>query len=157
MRPRIVLSLIVVTTFMLLCQPAIADDLADLKTTHQMLDKAWNTGNVAGAFEIWQDGGIWVPVSQAFPIVTSSAAGIPMFTKWLETHIYRYRWYKVDYRVTGDTGFVWGVRTTTEIAKATGTGKRSFLKTTVVFVKSEGKWKAVMHHDTPIPSEHSIF
>jgi hypothetical protein len=157
MRPRIVVSLIVVAALMSLSQPAIADDLADLKAAHQMLDKAWNTGNVAGAFEVWQDGGIWLPASYAFPIVSSTAVGIPMFTKWLETHIYRYRWYKVDYRVTGDTGFVWGVRTTTEIAKATGTGKRRFLKTTMVFMKSEGKWKVVMLHDTPIPSDADIF
>ena len=80
-----------------------------------------------------------------------------MFTRWLETHIYRYSWYKVDYRVTGDTGFVWGVRTTMAIVKATGTGKRRFLKTTMVFMKTEGKWKAVMQHSTQIPSEYDIF
>ena len=71
--------------------------------------------------------------------------------------MYFYRWYKVDYRVTGDTGFVWGVRTTTEIVKATGTGKRRFVKTSMVFMKIEGKWKAVMQHDTQIPSEYDIF
>ena len=157
MKTRCIIALIVVAAFMLLSQPAIADDLADLKAAHQMYDKAWNTGDVAGAFEIWQDGGIWVPCSVAFPIVTNSARGIQMFTRWLETHIYRYSWYKVDYRVTGDTGFVWGVRTTNEIVKTTGTGKRRFLKTTMVFMKTEGKWKAVMQHDTQIPSEVDIF
>ena len=157
MRTRIIISLIVVAAFMLLSQPALADDLADLKAAHQAYDKAWNTGDVAAVFEIWQDGGIWVPYSYAFPIVTNSAIGIQMFTKWLETHIFRYSWYKVDYRVTGDTGFVWGVRTTTEIVKATGTGKRRFVKTSMVFMKIEGKWKAVMQHDTQIPSEYDIF
>ena len=157
MKTRCVISLIVVAAFMLLSQPAIADDLADLKAAHQMYDKAWNTGDVAGVFEIWQDGGIWLPSSHAFPIVTNSAIGLKMFTKWLETHIYRYRWYKVDYRVIGDTGLVWGVRTVSVIVKATGTGKRTFHKSSFVFVKSEGKWKAVMHHDTLIPSEFDIF
>jgi len=157
MKTRCVISLIVVAAFMLLSQPAIADDLADLKAAHQTYDKAWNTGDVAGGFEVWQDGAIWVPDSYAFPIVTNSARGIPMFTRWLETHIYRYSWYKVDYRVTGDTGFVWGVRTAMEIVKATGTGKRRFLKTTMVFMKTEGKWKAVMQHSTQIPSEVDIF
>jgi ketosteroid isomerase-like protein len=157
MRTRIIISLIVVAAFMLLSQPAIADDLADLKAAHQAYDKAWNTGDVAGVFEIWQDGAIWISSSQAFPIVTNSAMGIQMFTKWLETHIYRYRWYKVDYRVIGDTGLVWGVTSENVIVKATGTGKRYFYKRSLVFVKSEGKWEAVMSHSTPIPSEVDIF
>lgn len=124
---------------MFICHPAIADDLADLKAAHQMFDKAWNTADVNGAFEYWQDGGIWLPDNQAFPIVTNSALGIAMFTKWLETHIFQYSWYKVDYRVVGNTGFVWGVRTRNVIVKATGTGKRTFVKTSLVFMKSKGK------------------
>jgi len=152
-----IISLLSLAVFLLLSPPVLADDLADLKAAHQMFDKAWNSGDVTGAFEIWQDGGIWVPISSAFPIVTNSALGIQMFTKWLETHIYRYSWYKVDYRVSGDTGFVWGVRTSNIIVKATGTGKRYFLKTTMVFMKIEGKWKAVMQQDSPITSEVDIF
>ena len=79
-RTRIIVSLIVVAAFMFFSQPSIADDLADLKATHQRYDKAWNTGDVAGVFEIWQDGGIRLPTSQGFPIVTNSAMGIQMFT-----------------------------------------------------------------------------
>ena len=157
MKTRCIISLIVVAAFMILSQPAIADDLADLKATHQRYSKAWNTGDMITAFEIWQDGAIYISPSHAFPMVSNSAIGLKMFTKWLETHIYRSSWYKVDYRVIGNTGLVWGVKTTTVIVKATGTGKRSFYKTSYVFVKSEGKWVAVMHHDTPIPSEADIF
>ena len=157
MKTRCIISLIVVAAFMILSQPAIADDLADLKATHQRFSKAWNTGDLNTVFEIWQDGAIWIPASQAFPIVTNSAIGLQMFTKWLETHFYRCTWNKVDYRVIGNTGLVWGVTTVTEIVKATGTGKRSFYKTSYIFVKSEGKWVAVMHHETPIPSESDIF
>ena len=157
MKSRFSILLIVIAALVFLSQPAIADDLADLKAAHQMYDKAWNTGNVPGVFEIWQDGGIWLSINYGFPIVTNSAMGIQMFTKWLETHIFRYSWYKVDYRVIGDTGLVWGLMTTNEIVKATGTGKRRFVKASMVFVKSEGKWKAVMLHSTQIPSEVDIF
>ncbi len=118
---------------------------------------AWNTGDLNTVFEIWQDGGIWLPTNRGFPDVTNSAIGKQMFGKWLETHIYRSNWYKVDYKVIGDTGLVWGLRATMIIVKATGTGKRYFMKSSYVFVKSEGTWKAVMHHDTPIPSESDIF
>jgi len=157
MRTKGIISLLVVAAFMILAQPAIADDLADLKATHQRYMKAWNTGDLETVFQIWQDGAIWLPSNRGFPDVTNSARGKAGFTKWLETHIYRSSWYKADYKVIGDTGLVWGLRTALAIVKATGTGKRYFSKTTLVFVKSEGKWQVVMHHDTPLISEADIF
>ena len=157
MKSRFVIPLLVIAALVFLSQPAIADDLADLKATHQRYMKAWNTGDLNTVFEIWQDGAIWLPINLGFPEVTNSAIGKQMFGQWLETHIYRSNWYKVDYKVIGDTGLVWGLRSTMAIVKATGTGKRFFMKTSYVFVKSEGTWKAVMHHDTPIPSEADIF
>ena len=157
MRTRIIISLIVLAAFMILSQPSMADDLADLKAAHEGLVNAWNKGDLDTFFDIWQDGGIWIPTSQAFPIVTNSALGKQMFSKWLETHFSRETWYKADYRVIGDVGLVWGVRTSIAIVKATGTGKRVFEKESLVFVKSEGKWRAAMSHSTPIPSEVDIY
>ena len=83
--------------------------------------------------------------------------GKQMFSKWLETHYSRETWYKADYRVIGDVGLVWGVRTSVAIVKATGAGKRTFEKESLVFMKSEGKWRAIMSHSTPIPSEVDIY
>ena len=157
MRTRFVIVIMVIAALVFLSQPAIADDLADLKAAHQRFIKAWNTGDMNTVFEIWQDGGIWITPTQAFPVVTNSAMGMQMFTQWLETHIYRANWNKVDYRVIGNTGLVWGVTTVTVIVKATGTGKRYFRKSSIVFVKSEGKWVAVMSTDSPIPSEVDIY
>jgi ketosteroid isomerase-like protein len=157
MKTRCIISLLVVAALIILAHPAIADDLADLKAAHQRFLKAWNTGDLETVFEMWPDGSIWLPASQAFPIVTNSARGKVMFAKWFETHIYMASWHKADYKVIGDTGLVWGLRTATEIVKATGTGKRNFYKTTIVFVKSEGNWKPVMFHDTPLISEADIF
>ena len=78
----------IVSSFIFFTQSAIADDLADLKATHQSFIKAWNTGDMEAVFEIWQDGGIWLPSNRGFPVVTNSAMGKQMFSKWLETHIY---------------------------------------------------------------------
>ena len=157
MKYRIVIALIIVASFISFTQPAIADDLADLKATHQKFVNAWNTADMDTVFEIWQDGGIWVPSNQGFPVVTNSAMGKQMFSKWLETHFFNINWYKVDYRVIGDTGLVWGVTSTIAMVKNTGMGKRYFEKETVVFVKSNGKWKAVMSHSTPIQPDSNIF
>ena len=157
MKSRFAISLIFVTAFMLLSQPLIADDLAELKATNERYDKAWNTGDMETVFEIWQDGGIWIPSEWAFPMVTNSAVGKQMFAQWLETHIYQYGWYKVDYRVIGDMGLVWGVTTETIIVKATGKGKRTFYKNSLVYVRTDGQWKAVMAHSSKIPSEAEIY
>ncbi len=157
MKTKCLIPLMVLAAFMFLPQPAIADDLADLKATHMRFNRAWNTGDLKTVFEIWQDGGIWLPTNQAVPLVTSSARGLAMFTKWLETHTYVTMWYKEDYRVIGNTGLVWGLRTTTIMSKAKGKGKRYFYKTTMVYVKTDGKWEAVMFHDTPLPSEADLF
>jgi hypothetical protein len=78
-----------------------------LIATHQRYDQAWNAGDLNTVFEIWQDGGIWIPTMYGFPMVTNSAVGMQMFAQWLETHVFRYSWYKVDYWVIGDTGLVW--------------------------------------------------
>ena len=157
MKTRILISVIVMFSLIIFSQPAIADDLADLKATHQSFVKAWNTGDMDAVFEIWQDGGVWLPSDRGFPVVTNSAMGKQMFSKWLETHIFYIEWYKVDYRVIGDTGLVWGVTSTIAMVKNTGMGKRYFEKETVVFVKSNGKWKAVMSHSTPIQPDSEFF
>ena len=156
MKTRCLISVMVVATFMLLSQPAIADDLAELKATHQRVVNAWNTGDMDAVFEIWQDGAIWLSPGSAFPMVMNSAILKPMLTKWLETRTYRGIPYKTDYRVIGNTGLVWGLRTEIVISKATGTGKSRFFKYSAVYMKSEGKWITVMIHASPIISEHEI-
>jgi len=156
-KTKCLIPLTVLAAFMFLPQPAIADDLADLKATHMRFNRAWNTGDLKTVFEIWQDGGIWLPTNQAVPLVTSSARGLAMFTKWLETHTYMSMWYKVDFPVIGNTGLVWGLRTTTVMSKTKGIGKRNFYKSTMVYVKTDGKWEGVMFHDTPLPSEADLF
>jgi ketosteroid isomerase-like protein len=151
------ISLIALGAFILLPQAVLADDLADLKATHKTLLKAVNTGDVKTIFEYWQEGAIWVPDAFGFPMVTKRAISLPLFTKFFETHTFRTMWYKADYRVIGNTGLVWGVRTQTVRNKTTGVGKRSFLKTSLVFMKSEEKWGLVMEHNTPIPKEVDLF
>jgi ketosteroid isomerase-like protein len=157
MKPRWVISLVLLGALILLPQAVLADDLADLKAAHQKMLKAVNAGNVQGIFEVWQEGAIWVPDDIGFPIVTSIEEGTRMFTRFFASHIYRVIWYKVDYRVIGNTGLVWGLIGREVRNKTTGVGKRTFLKASLVFVKAEGKWGCVMEHITPIPKEVDLF
>jgi hypothetical protein len=76
----------------------------------------------------------------------------PLWIKHWETHIWMARVYKVEFRVIGNTGLVWGVREVTTINKKSGSGKRRFQKFCGTWVKSDGKWKIVMGHSSDIPS-----
>ena len=157
MRTRWVISLVVLGALILLPQAVLADDLADLKAAHQKMLNAMNTGDIQGIFEVWQEGAIWVPDTLGFPIVTNTEEGRTMFTMLFATHTYRVLWYKVEYRLIGNTGLVWGLVGRGVRNKTTGVGKRTFLKASLVFVKSEGKWVCVMEHMTPIPKEVDLF
>lgn len=150
MKTRCFVSIILVIIFVLLSQPAIADDLAELKATHQRVVNAWNTGDLDSIFEIWQDGAIWLAYSHDFPMVLNSAILKPMLSKWLETHTFRGMPYKTDYRIIGNTGLVWGLRWDMSISKTTGAGVNRHYKTSAVYIKSEGKWKSVMMHSSLI-------
>ncbi|MFX0203586.1 MAG: YybH family protein [Candidatus Hodarchaeota archaeon] len=157
MKTRCLISLMFLAAFMLMSQPALADDLADLKATHMTILKALNTGDVKTIFEYWQEGAIWFPDECGFVWVTKKAPGIKMFTKFFETYTLRTRWYKADYRVIGNTGLVWGLKVSSVRNKTTGVGRRTFVRTSLVFMKSEGKWLVVMEHNSQIPEKVELF
>ena len=152
MRHLSVISLIIVATLMLQCQPAIGDDLADLKAANESLDKALTAGDVDALFEIWQDGAVMI-AGAGFPEVTNNAMLLPMLKGLFENNTIRYNWYKVDYRVIGDTGLVWGVIIGSFTNKATNETETNYGKACRVFVTSDGQWKIVMVHASPIMLE----
>ena len=149
MRNLAVISLIVVSTLMFQCQPAIGDDLADLKAASESIDKAVNTGDANALIEVWQDGAVYI-AGLGFPAVTSNATFMPMAKQLFENNTVLSSWYKVDYQVIGDTGLVWGVGMMRITEKATNNVETNYSKSCRVFVKSEGKWKLVMLHASPI-------
>ena len=159
MKTRCVVTLMVVGAFMLISQPAIADDLADLKAASQRAFQVWNTGDVDGIFDVWlEDGGIWLSATRAFPIpVIKNQMGVQFWHKWFQTHKILLSWYNPQYRVIGNTGLVWGHYSHLVINTATGKAEESYRKLAFVFVKSEGKWKMVLAQDALIPSERKVF
>jgi ketosteroid isomerase-like protein len=150
----------VVAAFMLVSQPAIADDLADLKATHEKILKLVNAGDPQTMFEYYDDRFINIGALRGFPRVwqgkAHKAVTIKVFTKWFETHTFRIQYYKTDYRILGNIGLVWGVQERT-ITSKNGPTKRYFLKASHVLEKSEGKWKVVLSHLTPIPQEVTTY
>jgi ketosteroid isomerase-like protein len=156
MKTRCVFPLIVVAAFMIFSQPAIADDLADLKATYKTLLKALSAGDLETAFGHIHDGYVYLPTSLGFPIVVNQARAKPIWAKWFETHRWLPRPYKTDFRVIGNTGLTWGVRELTIINKNKGSTTRHSQKFSQTWLKFDGKWKLVMGHYSPIPSKQSF-
>ena len=152
MRHLAVISLTIVATLMLNCQPAIGDDLADLKAANESLDKALSAGDVDAIFEIWQDGAVMIG-GAGFPRVTDNASFQPEAKQLLENISLQPSWYKVDYRVVGDTGLVWGVGIMRITVKATNAVETDYMKICRVYSKFDGEWKIVMVHTSPIVLE----
>ncbi len=157
MKTRCLISLMVAVAVMLFSQPALADDLADLKATYMTLWKAANTGDVETMFEIMHDGRIFIGAEHGFPLVmTDRARTKQVWAKIYETHRIRIMWYKPDFRVVGNTGLVWG-HTEISIMSKNGSGTRHSLQTSLVFVKSEGKWKLILQQYTPVPQTVTLY
>ena len=161
MKTRCVISLMVLGAFMLISQPAIADDLADLKATHMMLIKANNTGDMETVFESVDDRAVMFGATNGIPHVIrgkeNKAFVKQLYVKFHETHVLILMWHKPDYRVIGNTGLVWGLIESTTISKNSGIRQKSYLKASETYVKSDGKWIWVLGHYTPIPSTQTIY
>jgi ketosteroid isomerase-like protein len=157
MKTRWVISLIVLVAFILLPQVSLADDLADLKATHQKLFAAFNSGDVETSMDLWLEGGIFLPASRAFPVVVNIVRGKKMWSRFFQTHMIIMTFYKPEFRVIGNTGLVWGHVDELMMNKEKGVGQRSFLKFSMTYVKTEGKWKVASYHSSPIPSKDKIF
>jgi len=155
MKTRCFISLVALGAFMLLCQPAIADDLDDLKATVMKMSQAVNTGDVETLFACLDDNMAKFEPEDGIPHVLNKDIKERVkqgFIKWYETHIYMGMWHKPEFRVIGNTGLVWGLVEVTVVNKNSGIAQKSFLKFSQTFVKSEGKWFCVFNHQSPIPS-----
>ena len=157
MKTRCVVSLMVLAAFMLISQPALADDLADLKATHMGWLKAVNTGDVETMVNFWQEGGVFMPASRPFPIVVNKERAKKIWTRVFQTHMLILTMYKLDYRVIGNTGLVWGHFEELMMNKEKRKGIRRPRKFLMTYLKSEGKWQIVGFAACPILGEQKVF
>ena len=160
MKTRCLVSLILVATFMLLSQPAIADDLDDLKATVMKMSQAVNTGDMETLFACVDDNMAKFAPEDGIPHVLNKEIKERVkqaLIKWSETHTQRGMWHKPEFRVIGNTGLVWGLMEVTVVNKKSGIAQKSFLKCSQTFVKSDGKWLCVFNHQSPIPSTLTLY
>jgi ketosteroid isomerase-like protein len=119
--------------------------------------KAVNAGDVETMVGFYHDGRISIIPWYGFPkVMGDRERAKKIYTKFFETHRLRIMWYKPDYRVIGNTGLAWGIAEWNLMSK-NGPTKRYFLNTSLVFVKSEGSWKLILNHYTPIPQTQTLY
>ena len=154
MKIRLICSLVIMVVIMFMSQPCNADDLADLKATHAEYPKALNSHDVEKLFELFYDEQIRVDQFGGFPSVLPNNEQVKAaWAGYFESlEIFRTTYYSIDYRVIGNTGLVWGIRTEVRKLKNRPT-KNYLLSTTIVYIKNDGKWKRVVTHSSPIISE----
>jgi len=147
----------VVGAFMILCQPAIADDLDDLKATHQKYIMAENTGDVETIFACFQDQAVLIRGTDGIPKTIVKERAKKGYGKWLETHSVRHIEYKPDFRVIGNTGLVWGLVERTVVNKKSGIAQIISCRSSYVYGKSDGKWTIVLIHASSTPQTQTVY
>ena len=161
MKTRCLISSIVVGALMLLCQPAIADDLDDLKAAVNKYTMAVNTGDGETQFAMFHDQFVLIRsidgIPKTFPNKEIKERAKQGFIKWLETHSARMLFHKPDFRVIGNTGLVWGFVERTEVNKKSGITQKYYGKLSLVFVKSDGKWTLLLIHSSSLPQAQTLY
>jgi hypothetical protein len=130
-------SCMVLVSLVMTFQPAMADDLADLKAANDKYFNAWNSSDVDTFTGLWIDGGVWYSDLRAFPItVKPSPVSKAVWVKYFEDHTVCFTWYNPQFLVIDGTGLVWGHVTQNIMSKSKGIGKESYLKLSLTYVKS---------------------
>jgi len=150
-------SLIFLAIIALLCVPqfAVGDDLADLKAADQKsweLYKSTNPNDTEAYINVFFDEFIWIDSEAAFPYIMTKEQLKESKNNYISRYEYR-DWIEGNsiYRVVGNYGIVCSYGT--DIVKPKGSPEiiRN-TRTTLTYVKINGKWLLHSGHVSLIPS-----
>lgn len=150
-------TLISLTVMVLLFVPqfAVSGDLDDLKATDQKsweLYKSTNPNDTEAYINSFADEFIWIGAESAFPYILTKEQLKASKNNYISRYEYR-EWIegKSIYRVVGNYGIVCSYGT--EILKPKGSPEKiSNTRTTLTYVKINGKWLLHSGHVSLIPS-----
>lgn len=131
-----------------------ADPTASLRATYEEWIRAWNRRDIKTIAEISSDAfGFGRDVPFARSAAASRAAyenGLEGYMKLMDTISYEAQF--TEYKVIGNTGFVWGFygQTTKQI---TGPSRTVFGRQSLTFLLQDGKWRMVFYHRSALPNE----
>lgn len=150
--------LICMTIFSLLIVPqfAFGGDVDDLKAANQKLIEAWRALDAEGISSSVSPGIVAYYPDAAFPAVAPmevNQAENVEFMKALLGNLdyYDMTYYNPQFRVFGNTGMAWGHVTISSKQKEQP-AHTQFLRFTLTWIKSDGKWLLVMTHYSTIPT-----
>jgi len=146
-----ILALLVVPQF------ACGGDVDDLKAANEKLIEAWRALDAEGITSLISPGIVAYLPGAAFPLVSQveayNEAGSVEYMKTILENLeyYNMTYYNPGYRVFGNTGMAWGHVTISNKEKGQP-AHTQFLRYTLTWIKSDGKWLLAMSHYSPIPT-----
>ena len=150
--------LIFLAAIALLCVPqyAAGDDLADLKAANQKLIEAWRNLDAEGISSSVSPGIVAYYPDAAFPAVAPMEVSFAQNVEGMKRmfgnlDFYNMTYYNPQFRVFGNTGLAWGHVTISSKQKEQPANTQ-FLRFTLTWVKSDGKWLLAMTHYSAIPA-----
>ena len=152
---RILISLSVMA-LLFVPQFAAADDLADLKAANQKLIEAWGTLDAEGISRSVSPGIVAYYPDAAFPAVAPMEVSFAQNVEGMKSMFgnldyYTMTYYNPQFRVFGNTGLAWGHVTISSKPKGQPANTQ-FLRFTLTWIKSDGKWLLAMTHYSAIPT-----
>jgi ketosteroid isomerase-like protein len=137
---------------------ALGDDVDDLKAVNELHIKAFNSLDAATLASLIHPGFAIFNRDAPFAIVRSknfkeaeaeelaALKGYFDTLEWLKVTIIDYK-----YKVVGNTGIMWGYYME-EAKPKDGPVRTVYARGTSTWIKSEGKWRIIMAHDSAIPA-----
>jgi ketosteroid isomerase-like protein len=152
---RLLLS-IAAATLLVAPQLALGADADDLKAAYEKVLKAYNSLDAAAIASMIHPGAVNFDRNMAFPSVAPIKDTEAQLTSSLKASFAQIELLNitpVNYqcKVFGSTGIVWGYATTA-IKLKDGPVRVMYSRVTSTWVKSGGKWLALMMHASAIPS-----
>lgn len=145
---RVILALVLVVG---LCAPlpAFSADVDDLKATVDQLFTGLSNRDADAVAATWHDETVFLSPSSPFPVVGKAARlqGLKAFLGSVESLTFRPM--DTQFRVTGDTGTVWGNLMIVQKPKD-GPMATRFVRYSISYTKVGEKWLSVATHAAPI-------
>lgn len=153
---RRLLAVMTILTLVMAPQFALGSDLDDLKAANQKLVEAWRNLDGEGVTSCVSPGIVAYYAGAAFPAVSpmevNEAETVAWMNSIMENQDYiNMTYYNPQFRVFGNTGLAWGHVTISSKQKEQP-ANTEFLRFTLTWTKTDGKWLLVMTHYSAIPT-----
>ena len=146
-------TLLAFAIFSVLCTPTVvrSADVDDLKATYEQGLKALNALDVDGFMALAHDQGVTFGAASPFPVDGKAAQRQAVQSAVSSRESQTFTPINPQFRVIGMTGITWG-NGSVAIKPKGGPLETHYVRYTIVYAKSDGKWLRVASHLSWMPA-----